>query len=330
MQEYRIIGVESSPYAVKVRAVMRYRRIPHRWVARIPQFFDETAHLRPLIMPVVQFPEGDYRTDSTPIIRDLEALHPNQRSVWPTNPANAFLSELVEDMADEWLTKSLFHYRFSRPRDQISGASWVIDDANPEIDSSALESKVVDFIKRQTSRMPIVGCTPKNGPLFELFFTELLERLERFVRTDRFLFGTRPSLGDFGLYGQLNTLANDPTAGELIRTNAPRTGRWIRRIDDLSGVEGHWDDKAMDTVAALAELAGRYYLPFLAANSHAIDSGETSVRLEINGHDYEQPVFRYQAKCFDYLRRRYAALTVESKSELNATLGDTRCLQYLN
>ena len=202
---------------------MRYRRIPHIWVARMPQFYDETAHVRPLIMPVVQFPNEEYRTDSTPIIRDLESLHSNVRSVWPDNPAHAFLSELIEDMADEWLTKSLFHYRFTAPRDQISGASWVIDDSHPEVDSSTLERLVDDFISRQTSRMPIVGCTPANAPLLESFFRELLERLEPFVQTDRFLFGTRPSLADFGLYGQLNTLANDPTAGELMREHAPRT-----------------------------------------------------------------------------------------------------------
>jgi len=330
MREYRIIGIESSPYAVKVRAVMRYRRIPYVWIARMPQFFDETAHVRPLIMPIVQFPNGDYRADSTPIIRDLESLHPNDRSIWPPNPAHAFLSELLEDMADEWLTKSLFHHRFSRSRDQISGASWVMDDSHPQVDSTTLDDLVANFIERQTSRMPIVGCTPQNAPLLESFLIELLEIMEGFVQTDRFLFGSRPSLADFGLYGQLNTLANDPTAGDLIRQRAPRTGRWMRRVDDLSGVDGTWDDRAADTVRTLAELAGQYYLPFLAANMRSIDNGEATVRIEINGHDYTQPVFRYQAKCYDYLRHQYAALSVESKLELDSTLEGTQCLQYLS
>jgi hypothetical protein len=29
-------------------------------------------------MPIIQFPDGTYRTDSTPIILDLERLHPNR------------------------------------------------------------------------------------------------------------------------------------------------------------------------------------------------------------------------------------------------------------
>ena len=109
---YRVIGIEASPYAVKVRAVFRYRRLPHIWVARMPQFLAETAEVRPLIMPVVQYPDGEYRTDSTPVILDLERRHPESRSVIPPDAGDAFLSALIEDMADEWLVKSLFHYRF--------------------------------------------------------------------------------------------------------------------------------------------------------------------------------------------------------------------------
>ena len=30
-ENYEIVGVESSPYSIKVRAVMRYRHLPHTW-----------------------------------------------------------------------------------------------------------------------------------------------------------------------------------------------------------------------------------------------------------------------------------------------------------
>lgn len=329
MNPYRIIGIESSPYAVKVRAAMRYQRLPHIWVARMPQFFAETASVRPLIMPVVQFPDGEYHTDSTPIIREVESRHSGERSIVPDNLAAAFLNDLIEDLADEWLTKSLFHYRFSKPADQMSGASWVIDDAHPGLDERALAELVGDFIDRQVSRMPIVGCTPHNAPLFERFYSELLLCLESFVQTDRFLFGSRPALADFALYGQLNTLATDPTAAAIMRRDAPRTVRWVTRLADTSGVEGEWESTPNRAVIEITKLAGRYYLPFLAANMRAIEAGESTVEVRLDGHIYQQSVFRYQAKCYDYLRRTYGNLPDDARERLDPILEETDCLPYL-
>lgn len=327
---YRIIGIESSPYAVKVRAVMRYRRIPHHWVARMPQFFAETQQLKPLLMPVVQFPEGDYRTDSSPILLELERRHTQSRSILPSDPAHVWLSELIEDMADEWLSKCLFHFRFSDRRDQMSGASWVIDDAHPGVSTDALAPLVEQFVKRQVARMPMVGCVAENAPLIEAFYREVLACLEAFAASERYLFGSRPSIADFGLYGQLKTMAHDPTPMEQMRALAPRTEHWVQRLDDASGVEGSWGDAIEPAVAALTALAGRYYLPYLRANHDAIAAGEQTLSMLIDGQQYRQPCFRYQAKCYDYLRYRFQHLDHDARTKLEPLLEQTRCLAYLD
>ena len=98
------------------------------------------------------------------------------------------------------------------------------------------------FLERQTQRMPLVGCTPANKDVLEDSFVRLLEILEPFVALEKFLFGSRPSLADFGLYGQLQTLATDPTPRKLMRDLAPRLENWVRRMGDLSGVEGDFCD----------------------------------------------------------------------------------------
>jgi glutathione S-transferase len=332
MADYRIIGIESSPYAVKVRAVMRYRRLPHLWVACMPQFFAETAGVRPLLMPVVQFPDGEYRTDSTPIIHALERVHPAVRSVIPDDPGAAFVSDLLEDMADEWLTKSLFHYRFSHVPDQLSAGSWVMDDAHPGLAAAELEQRASAFVARQRSRMGLVGCTPENGPLLERFYVATCEALEKTAATDRFLFGSRPALADFGLYGQLCTLAADPTPGSWMRAHAPRLNNWIKRVDELSGIEGEWYGGCAnwpDTVGELVSLAGRFYLPFLSANARAIEDGDDTVEVELDGHHYRQPVYRYQGKCRDFLVRRFAGLEPLVRDELSQWLADRKCLEHL-
>ena len=332
MTPYRIIGVESSPYAVKVRAVFRYRRLPLIWVARMPQFFDETAEVKPLIMPVVQYPEGEYRTDSTPIILDLEERHSGERSVLPEDAGDAFLSLLIEDFSDEWLTKCLFHNRFSKPEDQWAGAAWVMDDAYPGLREPEYEAKVTEFAERQIERRELVGSTPENAALLEPSLADVLAAMEGFVATDRFLFGSRPSLADFGLYAQLSTILSDPSGGALCRAVAPRTVHWVKRAHDLSGVEGEWRaDGGHDDgpVRALLAVAGEYYLPYLAANRRAIEEGEPTFHVKLSGQSYRQPVFRYQAKCHDFLVRQFAGLPDAARDAVEPILAETGCLPFL-
>ncbi len=72
---YRLIGSTASPYAIKLRALMRYRRIPHDWVIMTKALREATAHLKPMLIPVLQYPDGSYRGETTTLAYDLEARH---------------------------------------------------------------------------------------------------------------------------------------------------------------------------------------------------------------------------------------------------------------
>lgn len=329
---YEVIGVEASPYSVKVRAVLRYRRLAHTWLCRMPQFFAPVADVRPLLMPVVRFPGGERRVDSTPIILALEERHPGARSVLPDDPVLAFYARLIEDMADEWLTKSLFHYRFSFAADAEFAAHWVMDDAWPGIYTAELDAKAADFLGRQTERMALVGVTPENAPVLERTLGRVLAALEPHVALDRFLFGSRPSLADFGLAAQLRTLCTDPTPAALIRRTAPRVEHWVRRMDDLSGVDGDWQtgiDPA-PAMRALLALAGDSYLPFLQANAAARETGAQSFSVTLADGAYSQSPFAYQARCLGELRSALARLTPAQREKAASVLSETGCLEFLS
>ena len=108
---YTLHGLNPSPYSVKMRAILRYRRLPFVWRSTgDPRAITVKAHLPPVI-PVLAFPDGRMMNDSTPLAYALEREHPGQRSIIPDDSAHAWLNDLLEDFADEWVTKMMFHYR---------------------------------------------------------------------------------------------------------------------------------------------------------------------------------------------------------------------------
>jgi glutathione S-transferase len=100
---YRLYAHIGSPYSMKIRAVLRYRRIPHVVMGRMADWASAFQKVRVPVMPVLEYPDGTFHNDSTPLILDLEGRHA-ERSVIPEREADAFLAALLEDLADEWLS----------------------------------------------------------------------------------------------------------------------------------------------------------------------------------------------------------------------------------
>jgi hypothetical protein len=188
------------------------------------------------------------------------------------------------------------------------------------------------FNDRQVGRMALVGCTEQNRPIIEQSYRFVLDTLDRHLRRLPFLFGSRPSLADFGLFGQLQILSVDPTPMAEMRDRAADVYCWLLRLDDASGVEGEWLDPAAplpETLVALLRHCGGTYLPFLAANTRALQDGAAEVALDIQGRPYAQAPFRYQGKCYDALRKKLAALPGEARRRLDPVLEETGCMPYL-
>jgi len=328
MERYKLYGGGGSPYSQKMRAILHYRRLPFDWIQITPAIRSQIKHDGPPVIPILRLPEDQsLHVDSTPLAFMLEERH-SDRSIIPDDPAMAFVSHLIEDLGDEWVTKMMFHYRWDLEIDQMYSSRQIISDNSPGLRGDELKQAAEAIRQRQVERMPLVGCTKQNKPIIESSFHDLLAILDTFATRDEFIFGTRPSLADFGLFGQLRTLASDHTSMLIMRNTVPSVYDWVRRLEDSSGIEGEWHDFAdmRGAVNELLKFSARYYLPFLQANANAHAEEADTVTVDLAGRIFEQPTFKYQVKCYDRLRKVFQN---EQTDALRGLLAETGCLQYL-
>lgn len=313
----RIVGVPASPYSRKLRAVLRYRRIPHAWIMRGSPENRDLPRPRVDLLPqlIVPGPDGspEALTDTTPLIRRLESRQAG-RSVIPPDPVVAFLDMLVEDYADEWLTKAMFHYRWAFAPDVAHAVAVIPRWIMPSASDADVASAGRAFRDRQVGRLAVVGSNATTAPTIEASYRRLLDLLEVRLGAARFVMGNRPGAADFALYGQLTQLVGfDPTPRAIALQVAPRVVAWVDLVEDLSGVEPHDDDwlARNDAATALRPLLveiGRVYAPFLVANAAALERGADVVECTIDGRSWTQQPFPYQRKCLQWLREAWDAL----------------------
>jgi hypothetical protein len=330
---YELIGATGSPFSVKMRAILRYRRIPHIWRTRHIDMEKDLSAVRPPVMPFLRYPDGTLRNDTTPLAYDLDASIRNGRETIPPDATIAFLSHLIEDMADELGTRIMAYFRWNHPADRALIGDWAAGEMFSGAPEETLREAAAGFRSRQTGRLDVLGAHADNGPVFEQVFDTVLQAIAAVASQPGYLFGSRPALADFGWFGQLYECAMDPTAAMRIRQSAPRVFQWLMKLDDASGVEGEWTIDASRLPKAIEDflvLAGSIYLPYLAANARAAQSADVLMRFSAPGGLIRQQPSKYQVKCLSWLIDEWRALPAASRSVLSDVLGDTGCLDHLN
>lgn len=269
---YRLLGGPGSPYSLKLRAALRYRHIPHRWIVPTGYLASEGSELAlagKRMIPVLQFPEdGSYHADTTPLLYALERRHPGQRSLLPDHPGDAFLAHLIEDFADEFLVNILFQFRWTAPEDLSFSPRRQLQGWLGTMPEAEFEAVVARFMVRQQKQIPLAGGGPGNKPLLERLYRDLLGAIELLVTQSRYLFGSRPSLAEIGLFGQMSQLAIDWSPSLITKSAASRAFQWIQDLDDASGIDGAWrdpNDALFDGTKAILRLVLRAYRPYSLA-----------------------------------------------------------------
>jgi glutathione S-transferase len=325
-------GAPGSPYTRKMVSLLRYRRIPYQLLQYGMGNPPGMPRGKITLLPTFYFPnsEGTLEpvVDSTPIIRRLEREFEG-RSVIPPHPVTAFIDYVLEDYADEWLTKAMFHYRWHYAEDADKAGEilprWSrISAADEEM------AQMKAFIKdRQISRLYVVGSNATTAPVIEASYERFLDLFNAHLKVTPFLMGNRPGASDFGVLGQLTALTHfDPTPMALTLKKAPRIYAWVEVCEDQSGLEpqdSDWIDPGSipQTIIALLRECGRVYVPALLANEKAIAEGRDTFETEIDGKPWKQQGFAYQAKCAQWIRNAYADLSGPDRATVDSVLAGT-------
>ena len=336
-QRLTLIGAPGSPYTHKMIALLRYRQIPYQVIWGQPSTeLDKRGIASPKVelLPTFIFDDenGEPKAvlDSTPIIRRLETQW-QDRSVIPNDPVLAFIDYLIEDFADEWVTKYMFHYRWYGSADADNAGSLLPFGVNNGLSDEQHSQFKKFFSERQINRLYVVGSNDVTAPVIDASYRRFLKALSDHLRDNLFVLGQRPSACDFALYGQLTQLVGfDPTPRAIAETDAPRVVAWVQRMSDLSGcqaVENGWHSSGSisDSLTALLNEMGRVYAPALLANAKALQAGEKTWQTTIDDVLWTQQTFPYQGKCLQWIQQAFANLSSSDQSKTQELLNATGC-----
>lgn len=312
---YRLFGAETSAYSTKMRSYLKYKSVPFDWVPRTQETEDELKRVsRFATLPVLVTASGFAVHDTTPLIEALEADSP-EPSATPADPALGFLACVLEEYADAWLAKTVFHYRWTRKKDQRLAAQRTIEDyytVSPPADRKAAEDLAIETMGAQLKTMQLDG---ELGDALEKSFKRFVKLLDEHLKKHLFIFGERPSIADFAIAGQLIQMMKDPTPAKIIEKDGQFVAKWCEFMTapTASGPFAAFED-LKDTLSPIfADDLGLFFLPWAAENLENSLAGAETFTVTLGKDAIALAPLRSAARSFRELRRKFVAgQTVEA------------------
>jgi len=275
MARYRVYLSDVSYFSGKLEAALRAKRIAYERVPITPSILlDEVLpHTGWMKVPALRREDGLWLSDTTPLLRWLDAEHP-QRPLLPTDPYRAFLSSLIEDYCDEWQWRPAMFWRWA----WADNARYVGSRLGAELSKGTPHPAwaMALYFRRRQQRIYLRGdgVTTDNFDAISQQYPQALGWLEHLLQGRRYLLGDRPSLVDIAWFGPMfRHYAQDPRPAAVMAAQAPRVWAWVARLWNSATEE--WDDTALDDFSdagwngLFADL-GSAYLPYLRDNAAAV------------------------------------------------------------
>ncbi len=278
---YKLYGAAISLYTGKARAYLRYKNVPFIEESGSPDIFERIGFR---MIPVLHTPDDNLIQDTTDIIDYIEKEHGGS-SVYPESATQKLVALLFEVYGDEWLIIPAMHYRWAYNLDYIleEFGKMAVPDASSAEQREIGEKMSASF----RGSLPFLGITDETIPAVEACYEELLDHLNQHFEHHWYLFGTRPSIGDYGLMGPLYAHNyRDPASGDIMKRLAPNVVRWIDLMNTPAPNSGHFlpDDEIPETLLPILK---RIFLDCIPAMVDTIRA--TGEWIEVNSEADELP-----------------------------------------
>ena len=355
---YIVWGSELSPFTLKVLRTLRHARVPLRFLPAEGGWLENvklSLRLRKLkrgelhmtwptpsadddlpLVPYVFGEDGSNFYDSTAIAEWFDRGLPAGRRLIPTDPAAAFVARLIDDYADEFLLYVVHHNR------------WVTSAADNDAGQRlAREYRsllgplrppfAAWFSRRQTRRLPYLFSTAETRALLDKAFVRVLDILETLLAQRPFVLGTRFTLADAAIYGQLGMNLADPSANAIM-ARRPRLHAWLTAQHGTdpepipSGDELQLNAALKPLIAEIFRVHvplmrqnAKAYAKFRAAgrtrfNEAAFNRGEAMYEGRLDGQKFRHVAKGFQARVWNDCLVRWNALGPEARAQVAALL----------
>jgi len=228
-----------SPYSAKVRSYLRWKGVPFEDVAPSVRVLASTIRsaVGKAIMPTVLLDDGTWLQDSSEIIDTLETRLPGV-SITPPGDRQRLVNLLLELHGDEWLPMVALHYRWNKPENRAFAMHEFGRDGFPWVPGPLARLMVRPVAKRMQSYLPVLGIDEVTSGGLEFYTLGLLKQLDAHFAEHPYLFGTRPALADFALYGPLWAHLYRDVGTTKLFEDLPHLQSWITRMLTPTGEPG--------------------------------------------------------------------------------------------
>src|SRR5262249_51902237 len=172
----------------------------------------------------------------------------------------------LEDLSDEWLYRCAVGTRWCFP-ENADVAGWELGrEATYEMPLSCDDARAMVGAHVRSTLGPLGGREDTIGAWVDEVLRPWQRVLGAHLTTRPFLFGARPSLADFALFGgNAAHFASDPVCRRWLEADAPAVVAHTHRLlAPEREALGDWDADVPGTLVECVADAGRLYLPWVS------------------------------------------------------------------